>query len=139
MNSVRHSRQIVRYDANGGGWQLTASVDENSPPPHVAASARRRPPPVWPPPTIEDDGVFSLPPLHGLHTVPVLQRSVSPTLPPRRSRSSGVLLPVTNVTELVLKKEIGQLETELARATRLLKVQDKLVSGFCGLKMLEKQ
>jgi len=62
-------------------------------------------------------------------------RSSSPVI--RKSRARVSLLPITNVNELVLKKEIGALETELARVKRAFLIQDRVVDGFCRLRIVE--
>jgi len=42
---------------------------------------------------------------------------------------------VSNVNELVLKKEIALLESKLSAAERTLKIQDELVNGFCRVRL----
>ena len=110
--SVRHSRQIVRFDPHGRGWAVRASVDENSPPPHAVAN--------WAKPS---------------QRAPSPTRSVSPTLPPRRPCPSTALQPIQNVNELVLKREVAMLETRLAAVERAYKIQEKLVDGFCRMRV----
>ena len=125
MSTVRHSRQIVAFDAGGRGWDVRASVDENSPPPHVSPTAwftegvtAPRPRRVW----------AAAPP-------PEPVRSVSPPIPARDQMKRTVLVPISNVNELILKKEIGALESELARAKRAFLIQEKVVDGFCKMRM----
>lgn len=122
---MRHSRQIVAFDAGGRGWDVRESVDENSPPPHVSPSPRltegvavARPRRVW----------TAAPP-------PEPVRSVSPPIPARDQIKRTVLVPISNVNELILKKEIGALESELARVKRAFLIQEKVVDGFCKLRM----
>ena len=111
---VRRSQQIVKFDPCGLGWNVRDSVDENSSPAHTPKSFR----------TIL------------ISQAPEPTRSVSPTLPPRRS--SRVLQPVSNVNELVLCKEIGKLETEIEALRKHAKAQDRLISGFCSLHVKSK-
>jgi len=127
---VRRSSQVVRYDARGRGWDVRASADENSPPPHVIGA--RRPFPVW---TEADES----------EVVPEPQRSVSPSLPSlphsssssssRLSRASSAMRPVRNANELALRKEISDLEIRLDNVQRAFHVQNKLIDGFCRLRV----
>ena len=124
---VRRSSQAVRYDARGRGWDVRASADENSPPPHVMGA--RRPFPVW---TAADES----------EVVPEPQRSVSPSLPhssssssSRLSRASSAMRPVRDANELALRKEISDLEIRLDNVQRAFHVQNKLIDGFCRLRV----
>jgi hypothetical protein len=123
MAANRHSRQVVAFDARGMGWEIRESADENSPPPHAPVerfgrAASGLPNHAWAP---------TGPP------APAPIRSSSPVI--RNSRARVSLLPITNVNELVLKKEIGALETELARVKRAFLIQDRVVDGFCRLRI----
>lgn len=130
---VRRSSQVVQYDARGRGWDVRASADENSPPPHVIGA--RRPFPVW---TAADES----------EVVPEPQRSVSPSLPSlpslphsssssssRLSRASSATRPVRDANELALRKEISDLEIRLDNVQRAFHVQNKLIDGFCRLRV----
>jgi len=107
------------------GWQIRESADENSSPSHAQPFGRFGravdiPTHAWAP---------TGPP------APAPIRSSSPVI--RKSRARVSLLPITNVNELVLKKEIGALETELARVKRAFLIQDRVVDGFCRLRIVE--
>ena len=138
MATVRHSKHIVAFDGRGRGWDVGLSADENSPPPHVSKAVgagaavgggggggelgdvrqRQRQPRNW-----------------AFETGPEPIRSTSPTIKKRPSRSA--LAPVSNVNELLLIKEIGALESELARVKRAFLIQDKILNGFCKLRIQE--
>jgi len=133
MATVRHSKHIVAFDGRGRGWDVGLSADENSPPPHVSKAGgaavggggggelgdvrqRQRQPRNW-----------------AFETGPEPIRSTSPTIEKKRS----ALAPVSNVNELLLIKEIGALESELARVKRAFLIQDKILNGFCKLRIQE--
>lgn len=80
--------------------------------------------------------------------VPEPQRSVSPSLPSlpslphsssssssRLSRASSAMRPVRNANELALRKEISDLEIRLDNVQRAFHVQNKLIDGFCRLRV----
>lgn len=111
--SVRHSKVVV-FDAEARGWEIRESTDENSPPPHV-----NRRTPAFPKPV----------------------RCESPTLNLKRCKSTAVLHPnnptnrPSNTSVEALHARIAQLESELEAVKTAYAIQNKLIDGFCKLKL----
>lgn len=75
--------------------------------------------------------------------VPPIVRCDSPPPPPQRSFQPPPLPPVRTplgeVSLNVLCKEIDSLEKQNAALKRHVKLQDKIIDGFCGLRMAERE
>lgn len=116
-DDVRKSRQPVNFRADGGGWIIRASVDENSPPPHLLAARS----------------------LRGFRAMPELRVTTSPEglRPPPTAPVAPVARPprkpLVPIEHLVFVNEIKSLETELGHARRHIVVQNHLIKGFCQM------
>lgn len=122
---VRRSRHIVKFDADGGGWHVRDSVDENSTPHHVLKKIPLQEPLAWPPP-------------------PRLILTVSPKGTRKRvEKEVGVeavlvrptRVPLVPVDTQTLVNEVRLLEFQLKHANRQICVQNRLIDGFCKLKI----
>ena len=117
MAGVRKSCQFVQFRADGGGWNVRDSADENSPPPHVFKRAG------WP--SVPDT----------TPTPPLLIDTHSPQfLRPKISQQPERVACVSTETR-VLVNEIRLLEAKLENANRQINVQNRIIDGFCKLKI----
>jgi len=111
MHHVRKSQQAVNFNAYGG-WSVRASADENTSPPHIANHHHHRS--LWtaPPP-------------------PVVSAS------PKSTRRNNAFAVVSNESTetATLVAEIKLLEQELSNANKQIFVQNKIIDGFCRLKL----
>ena len=112
-DGVRHSRQVVAFDAEARGWAIRESADENSPPPHV-----NRRTPAFPP-----------------------VRCQSPKLNLKRCKSGPLhpinpnRPPVPNTSIEALHARIARLESELEAVKTAYVIQNKLLDGIIKIKL----
>ena len=122
VGKIRKSQEPVVFRADGRGWSIRASVDENSPPPHLL---RGCPPLVV---TTSPEGLR--PPSRGA-APPDAPPDAPPKPPPKPSPSRRA--PLVPLDHLILCNEIKSLETELDTARKQIVLQNQLIKGFCRM------
>ena len=116
-NGVRRS-VIVKFNAGGGGWSIRESADENSPPPHIVRRSS-----VW--------AVAPPPPLMLVASPKGMRRELVKNAP----RTPLAPTNVFNIETQVLVSEMRLLEQQLQNACKQIKVQNRIIDGFCRLKL----
>jgi len=124
MHHVRKSQQAVNFNAYGG-WSVRASADENTSPPHIANHHHHR-------------SLWTAPPPPVVSASPKSTRRLPKIVP--RNNAFAVSAVVSNESNdstetATLVAEIKLLEQELSNANKQIFVQNKIIDGFCRLKL----
>ena len=136
----RKSQQVVRFDGMARGWDVRESADENSPPPHVVCKFPRvRDGPSY---VIEKDGTIG-PVRCASPEIDVAERVCAvqprpPLAPSTGGNGTGGPSASGRCEVMVLKRELKALELALAAERRAHQRANKLIDGFCRLRIADR-
>jgi len=119
MHHVRKSQQAVNFNAYGG-WSVRASADENTSPPHIANHHR---------------SLWTAPPPPVVSASPKSTRRLPKILPRNNAFAVSAVVSNESTETATLVAEIKLLEQELSNANKQIFVQNKIIDGFCRLKL----